>query len=143
MSKMIILLLPILIVISIMAGCGKSSQNFFRVDYNSVPEKVQKFIDSNSNKNGVYLYSDGIKEDRYVYFNSYNVIQGEKAAFFKDIKYDTAEDRLNIYFGTEYTDNYSNKLDNKVIYKLITQDNIERIDLHKNGIHIPFDVIGN
>ncbi len=138
-----ILLLPVLIIISIMVGCGKSDNRFFRVDYSNIPQKVQKYIDANSDKNGVYLYTTGNKQDEYVYFNSFNVVQGEKAAFFKDIRYDTDDDRLNIYFSTEYTDDYSKINDNKVIYKLSTQEKIKRIDLHKNGTHVPFDIIGN
>lgn len=147
MMKRIILLLPILVSILFISGCKDSNQNFIKVDYNNTPANVQKFIDSNSDKNGVYLfmgdYLGSNKKDSYIFFNLHHVIQGEKAAILKDIKYDTADDIFNVYFSTEYTDDYSKNAVNKVIYKIKIPDKISRIDLHKDGTHIPFDKIGN
>jgi hypothetical protein len=142
MKKMMYLLLIACCLVSVLNGCNKKTEaEFYEVELQNVPNTVQDFMDRNSKKNGVYLYSK-INLDSYLFLNAFNVIQGEKAAYFKDIKYNINENTLNIYFNEELTDDYTMKLDNRLIYKIKSSMEFDTIKVFRNDREIPIDVVG-
>ncbi|SDG60604.1 hypothetical protein [Desulfosporosinus hippei] len=125
MRKMIYLLLIFCLVLTTTMGCNKESDSeFSKVVRQDIPKRVQNFIDTNSEKNGVYLYSSNIDNDDYSYFflNAINVNQGDRASFFTDVKFEIEEQEqtLKISFNEELTDDsyYTRKIDNMLIYKI-------------------------
>jgi len=142
MKKMIYLLLISCWLVAILTGCNKKAEpEFSKVELQNVSKAVQNFMDRNSEKNGIYLYSKS-NADEYIFLNAFNVIQGEKAASFKDIKYNIKENTLNIYFNEELTDDYTKNIDNKIIYKIKSSLEFDTIKVFRNGKGIPFDVVG-
>lgn len=130
-------------------GCNKESDSeFSKVVRQDIPKRVQNFIDTNSEKNGVYLYSSNIDNDDYDYLflNAINVNQGDRASFFTDVKFEIEEQEhtLKINFNEELTDdlNYTQKIDNMLIYKIKSSESFDTIKVFKNGKAIPIDVVG-
>lgn len=149
MRKIIYLLLIFCLVLATTLGCNKESDSeFSKVVRQDIPKRVQNFIDTNSEKNGVYLYSSNIDNDDYDYLflNAINVNQGDRASFFTDVKFEIEEQEhtLKINFNEELTDdlNYTQKIDNMLIYKIKSSESFDTIKVFKNGKAIPIDVVG-
>ncbi len=149
MRKMFYLLLFFCLVLATTMGCNKKSDSeFSKVERQDIPKRVQNFIDTNNEKNGVYLYSSNIDNDDYDYFflNAINVNQGDRASFFTDVKFQIEEQEhtLNINFNEELNDdsNYTLKIDNMLIYKIKSSEKFDTIKVFKNGKAIPIDVVG-
>ena len=149
MRKMIYLLLIFCLVLATTMRCNKESDSeFSKVVRQDIPKRVQNFIDTTSEKNGVYLYSSNIDNDDYDYFflNAINVDQGDRASFFTDVTFEIEEQEhtLKISFNEELTDdsNYTRKIDNMLIYKIKSSEKFDTIKVFKNGKAVPIDVVG-
>jgi len=136
-------------VLATTMGCNKESDSeFSKVVRQDIPKRVQNFINTTSEKNGVYLYASNIDNDDYDYFflNAINVNQGDRASFFTDVKFEIVEQEhtLKISFNEELTDDssYNRKIDNMLIYKFKSSEKFDTIIVFKNGEAIPIDVIG-
>ncbi|MGG3891491.1 hypothetical protein [Metabacillus fastidiosus] len=130
----------LLLFILILTGCN-TGLVFSEVTMTNIPSDVQKSIESAKTENGCYLFTDEGK-GMYVFLNGGNVISGEEAAFFTDVKIEQHEDTLNIYFTENKTSEYSNgKLKHQFLYKISPHDSYEKIQLLRNGEPIPFDTV--
>lgn len=126
--------------ILILTGCN-TGLVFSEVSMENIPSDMQKSIESAKMENGCYLFTDEGKAI-YVFLNGGNVILGEEAAFFKEVKIEQYEDTLNIYFTENKTSKYSNeKLKHQLLYKITPHDSYEKIQLFRNGEPIPFDIV--
>lgn len=142
MKNTIFILLVCCLLIGILVGCSKKVETeFSEIELQNAPSVVKSFVDRNSEKNGVYLYSDN-KLDDYIFFNTFNVNQGDKAAFFKNINCSIKENTLNIFFNEELTDDYSEEIKNKVIYRIKSRNKFDTIKLFRDGKEILFSAIG-
>lgn len=149
MRKMIYLLLIFCLVLATTLGCNKESDSeFSKVVRQDIPKRVQNFIDTTSEKNGVYLYASNIDNDDYDYLflNAINVNQGDRASFFTDVEFEIEEQEhtLKISFNEELADdsNYTQKIENMLIYKIKSSEKFDTIKVFKNGEAIPIDVVG-
>lgn len=130
----------LLLFILILTGCN-TGLVFSEVSMTNIPSDMQKSIESAKTENGCYLFTDEGK-DMYAFLNGGNVIPGEEAAFFTDVKIEQHEDTLNIYFTENKTSEYSNeKLKHQLLYKITPHDSYEKIQLFRNGEPIPFDIV--
>ncbi|EGW38771.1 putative lipoprotein [Desulfosporosinus sp. OT] len=149
MRKMIYLLLIFCLVLATTLECNKESDSeFSKVVRQDIPKRVQNFIDTTSEKNGVYLYASNFDNDDYDYLflNAINVNQGDRASFFTDVEFEIEEQEhtLKISFNEELADdwNYTQKIENMLIYKIKLSEKFDTIKVFKNGEAIPIDVVG-
>ncbi|MDP4094826.1 MAG: hypothetical protein Q8920_15885 [Bacillota bacterium] len=127
-------------VICFLIGCGSSSAfKFTQVEKSDTPKAVMEFIDRNSGKNGIYLYTQS--GYNYIYLNAYNVKQGDKAIVFKDIKHEIKDNTLIISYTEEQTGDLNKKLNNAVIYKFKSSAGYNTIKILKNGVETHFAII--
>ena len=136
-------------VLATTMGCNKASDSeISKVARRDIPNRAQNFIDRSSEENGVYLYSNNIDNDdnEYFFLNAINVNQGDRASFFTDVKFEIEEQEhtLKISFNEELTDDsdYTQKIDNILIYKIKSSERYDTIIVFKNGEAIPIDVVG-
>ncbi|WP_242833838.1 hypothetical protein [Desulfosporosinus sp. OT] len=146
---MIYLLLIFCLVLATTLECNKESDSeFSKVVRQDIPKRVQNFIDTTSEKNGVYLYASNFDNDDYDYLflNAINVNQGDRASFFTDVEFEIEEQEhtLKISFNEELADdwNYTQKIENMLIYKIKLSEKFDTIKVFKNGEAIPIDVVG-
>jgi hypothetical protein len=91
--------------------------------------------------NGIFLLhtSDG---DQYLFLNGSNIVQGEEAAYYEDIRIKDDKNIAKIYFDELYTADYQDKeLENVKLYKIFLKDTIDTIGIYKNGQETYFDSI--
>jgi hypothetical protein len=114
---------------------------FSELNLKNTSHKVEAFLDLHNSKNGIYMQQDGTGE-AYLFLNGYNVVQGEMASYFTDIKAEVKEGTLIINFNEKYTDAYKNKeINNRVLYKIKQLKTFHTIRIYKNGEETHFDSI--
>ena len=130
------------LLILLISGCQmKPDLSLLKIEEATAPTAVRNFVREQSGKNGVDLYSDGVHGD-YLFLNANNVVQGEKAAYFTDVSCKIDDGILCIYFSEKLTEEYSERINNKVIYKIESITKYHTIRVFKNGAEISFDVVG-
>ena len=142
MKRAMTLGLGFCLLILLIAGCQmKPSLSLLKIEEGAAPAAVQNFVHEQSGRNGVDLYSDGVHGD-YLFLNAFNVEQGEKAAYFSEVTCEIVDETLNIYFSENQTDYFNEKINNKVIYKIVSTFKYNTIRVFRNGQEITFDVVG-
>ena len=138
--KCLVLLCSLLILL--ISGClMKPDLSLLKIEEETAPTAVRNFVREQSGRNGVDLYSDGVHGD-YLFLNAYNVVHGEKAAYFTDVSCKINNGILCIYFSEKLTEEYSERMNNKAIYKIESVTKYHTIRVFKNGEEISFDVVG-
>jgi hypothetical protein len=129
------------IILLVTAGCNNTDSLFAKVNLDNANKKVKSSLSSYYGKNGIYLYEDGTDE-MYLFLNGYNVMQGEKAPYYTDIRIEVKDKTLVINFSKKYTDDYENKkIENGLLYKIKKPKNVDTISILKNGQETHFDSI--
>lgn len=130
------------LIILLISGCQmKPDLSLLKIEEETAPAAIQNFVREQSGRNGVDLYSDGVHGD-YLFLNARNVAQGEMAAYFADVSCKINDGILSIYFSEKLTKEYSERMNNKVIYKIESITKYHTIRVFKNGEEISFDVVG-
>ncbi|WP_110113476.1 hypothetical protein [Bacillus sp. CGMCC 1.16541] len=121
-------------------GC-QSQLTYSEVEMTKANASVQEFMEFVKHENGPYLYLDG-KKTMYLFLNGGNVVQGEKAIHFTDVKVKAENDTLNLFVTEDETDDYSNdSLTHQALYKIHDNHIYETIHLFVNGTETPFTMI--
>ncbi len=139
--------LLLLILILFISGCNINSNTnqdlvFTRIDNITLKANVQEWVERNSINNGIYLYQEN-EETFYIYFNNYNVVQGDVASYYKDVKAETVGDKIVISFSVLTTGDYTDAEleNNRLLYKLILLGKFETIQLLENNRETHFNEI--
>lgn len=142
LKKFIALILFLVLMIVLLSGCQqKNGSSLLKIDEGSAPTAVRNFISEISSQNGVNLYSDGVHGD-YLFLNAENVVYGQKASYFTEVKCELVEETLFIYIAENQTEDYSKKICNRVIYKIDSSAEYDRIRIYRNGLETYFDTVG-
>ena len=71
-----------------------------------------------------------------------NVVAGEKASFFSNVKTEYKNGTLTINIEEKQTTNYSHQYTSQVVYKINTTDDYKTIRILKNGKQIALEKVG-
>jgi flagellar basal body L-ring protein FlgH len=143
MRRKLVWVIALSILIVLGAGCEKSSPvEISEIKIQNADSKVQEFVNRFSNQNDIYLFTNE-KQEKYLFLNGYNVVEGKEAPYFSDTKVELDDDTLTVYFNEKYTNSYSNKeLSNRLLYRIRVDKQYEYIRIFKNGEETHFDVVG-
>lgn len=137
----------LVILLTIINTINNAKQNIFTTEKINIDpaldEKIKYAINQLCKGNGVYLFNS--EESHVVYFildgthvNSYG-----EALCFSDVKVETKDDLIMIYFS-EGLKNYpfGKYPEQKLVYKITKDKNYNYIKIFKNGEETHFDGIG-
>jgi hypothetical protein len=152
MKKKYYLLTLVLVSIVLLIIGYNITKDFFREDVfkaekinleADVKSKTRAAIELLCQENGVYLFNTGKLDETYFILDGTHVDLNGKAPSFSDVKIETLEDTIMIYFNEELK-NYSiaTSSEQKLVYKIIKDKNYNYIKLFKNGEETYFDEIG-
>ena len=129
------------LLILLLAGCN-SELTYSEIKIEKASKDVQEFIESVGDQGGPNLYFDGKKGQLFVYLNGSNVIQGEKATYFKDFELDVGGDKLKFLFNQHDTDDYSSKeLKYKALYEVKLDKEYDQVEAYSNGQLVAFQLV--
>ncbi|WP_025786270.1 hypothetical protein [Sporosarcina sp. D27] len=134
-------LILILVMGSILTGCGKEEVSFSEVSIDKVKKDVKDFImhieTSESDKgNGIYMFNDSEKV-RYLYLTQ-DFLEGENGFGSLDIKVD--DNSWNIYLNE--SSDVEGIEDEYKLYKIKLNEEFEYGRVFKNGEETHFQTIG-
>lgn len=142
MKKFVALILLCGLMIVLLTGCQqKNGSSLLKIEEGSAPTAVRNFISEISSQNGVNLYSDGVHGD-YLFLNAENFVYGQKPSYFTDVKCELVEETLFIYIAENPTEDNSKRESTRLIYKIDSSVEYDRIRLFKNGLETNFDTVG-
>ncbi|MTI70554.1 MAG: hypothetical protein FH751_09930 [Firmicutes bacterium] len=144
MVKKVLIIGIILIVLFFSnVGCTSvSNLTYSEVAIENLNKNVVKFITDHKGSNGVYIFNNSEKEI-YLFLNNKNIKQGDKAAFYEDVRIEEKGDTIAISFDEHYTSDYNNIVENKLIYRIRKNKDFEYIKVYKNGEETYIDVVGS
>lgn len=139
MRKMWFLLFSIAVLV--VGGCSytATSVNFSNVTQGDLSKEILAYFESVEGDNGAHLYFDNEKNSMFVYLNSTNVVQGEKAEIFTDFDVEIDMDVLNIiYTSNETTDLSGSSSEHSRIYRVNLNKEYDIVKLFHNGEEASF-----
>lgn len=124
------------IVVAVLSGCSytATSVNYLNVSQGDLSKEVQSYFQSVEADNGVHLYFDKENNSMFVYLNSSNVVQGEKAEIFTEFDVEIEKDVLNIIYKSEETTDLSgSSSEHGPIYRVNLNREYDTVKLFHNG----------
>ncbi|MCG1023421.1 hypothetical protein [Sutcliffiella horikoshii] len=134
-------LLLFYIAVLVLGGCSytATSVNYLNVTQGDLSKEILAYFESVEADNGAHLYMDNANNSMFVYFNSSNVVQGEKAEILTDFDVDIEKDVLNIlYTSEETTDLSSSSSEHSRIYRVNLNKEYDIVKLFHNGKEVSF-----
>lgn len=140
-KKIFVMMIIAIVLIVIVVYSENINLVFSEQNFKNTNHKVEAFLNAHNSENGIYMQEDGTGE-AYLFLNGDNVVQGEMASYFTDIKAEVKEGTLIIKFNEKYTDDYKNKeINNRVLYKIKQLKTFDTIRIYRNGEETHFNSI--
>ncbi|MBE1556062.1 hypothetical protein [Sporosarcina limicola] len=135
------ILLLILMVCSILTGCGGNKETISEINLENVNDNVKSFIenvesDEKGLETGIYMYNDS-KNQRYLYLNQDFLDDGRG---FGDVDINTDENSINIYLNDIPVS--EGEVATYKLYKINPKWDYEYLKVFKNGEETHFAGIG-
>ena len=136
--------LILVLILFISVGCTKeriATSRLEPMNLKKLSHELGACIDRRIGDNGIFQLhtSDG---SQYLFLNRSNVVQGEEAVYYENIRIEDDKNIAKIYFDEIYTSYYQDKeLENMKLYEILSKDKIDTIRIYKNGQETYFDSI--
>ncbi|MTV49881.1 hypothetical protein GJ688_12950 [Heliobacillus mobilis] len=136
--KRLITLISLFVIL--LTGCDFTPKlTCEKTDIKHQNKRVIDFINLHSKEDGVFLLEN--KDTYYLYINNVISYQSNKIPVVSDVKVESNDDELRIFYNEDYNDYKREGIESSVLYKISLNKKYDSMYVYKNGKKTYFNSI--